>query len=179
MALPFALFGGLANIFFDREPMFFLGEMAITAGAVSFASILIKTLLSVWAVLFLVSTTTIWDLCGQLIRLRVPRLLVLQLSLTYRYISSLMGEAGAMYHAYILRSPGMKKGVRMSDMGPFVGSLLLRSFDRAGNVYAAMKCRGFDGSFSASIDEKGDKLKIYDWFYLFIICVPALLLRCW
>ncbi|MDR3280077.1 MAG: cobalt ECF transporter T component CbiQ [Synergistaceae bacterium] len=179
MALPFALFGGLANIFFDRPPMFFFGGIVITAGAVSFVSILIKTVLSVWAVLFLVSTTTIWDLCGQLIRLRVPRLLVLQLSLTYRYISSLMEEACAMYHAYILRSPGMKKGVRITDMGQFVGSLLLRSFDRAWNVYAAMKCRGFDGSFSASIGDKEGKLKFSDWLYLFSACVPAVLLRCW
>jgi cobalt/nickel transport system permease protein len=36
-------------------------------------------------------------------------------------------------------------GIRLRDIGGFLGQLLLRSFDRAGRVYQAMECRGFDG----------------------------------
>jgi cobalt/nickel transport system permease protein len=40
----------------------------------------------------------------------------------------------------------------MKDMGTFVGQLVFRSFDRAGRVYAAMRCRGFDGVYRSAGD---------------------------
>ena len=74
--------------------------------------------------------------------MRVPQILLLLFEMTYRYIGTLMEEAGSMYTAYMLRAAG-EKGLEMKHMGGFTGQLLLRSFDRAERVYGAMKCRGY------------------------------------
>ena len=51
-----------------------------------------------------------------------------------------------MHTAYTLRTDN-QKGIKMRDMGSFLGQLLLRSTDRAEQVYYAMKCRGFHGMY--------------------------------
>ena len=48
--------------------------------------------------------------------------------------------------AYTLRAPG-QKGVHISAWGSFLGSLLLRSMDRASELYQSMQLRGFEGEF--------------------------------
>lgn len=145
LALPFAVFAGLANMVFDTAPAFFIGGLSISYGAVSFAVILIKTYLAVMAVLILAATTTLQELSHQLVRIKVPAVLVMLITMIYRYLGVLLSEASTMMTAYALRSPGAK-GVKMKDMGSFVGQLLLRSVDRASRVYAAMKCRGYQGA---------------------------------
>jgi cobalt/nickel transport system permease protein len=86
----------------------------------------------------------------------------------------LIEEAGTMYDSYILRSPD-SRGIRMSDMGTFIGILLLHSIDRAERVYAAMKCRGFSGVFPA---QRRERLRAPDIFFMFAVCSYAILLRC-
>jgi cobalt/nickel transport system permease protein len=110
---------------------------------------MMKTLLSVFAVLLLIATTPFTAISCQLTRMGLPKIAALQLVMTYRYIGTLLREAGAMFTAYTLRSP-VSRGVLMKDMGTFVGQLVFRSFDRAGRVYAAMRCRGFDGVYRSA-----------------------------
>ncbi len=145
LALPFAVFAGLANMVFDTAPAFFIGGLGVSLGAVSFLVILIKTYLAVMAVLILAATTTLQELSHQLVRIKVPAVLVMLITMIYRYLSILLSEASAMVTAYTLRSPGAR-GIRIKHMGSFVGQLLLRSVDRASRVYAAMKCRGYQGA---------------------------------
>jgi cobalt/nickel transport system permease protein len=143
IALPFCLFAGISNIIFDSEPAFRVGAVAVSLGALSFATLLLRTYLCVMAVLLLIATTRMTELTAQLRRMRVPAMLVAIFELTYRYIGVLLDEAGSMYTAYSLRGAG-KKGIEMRHMGSFLGQLLIRSFDRAERVYAAMRCRGYD-----------------------------------
>ncbi|MDR0582902.1 MAG: energy-coupling factor transporter transmembrane protein EcfT [Treponema sp.] len=145
-ALPFALFAGLGNLFFMRETAFTLAGFAVSTGALSFASIMLKTVLCVSAVLILISTTPFTEICALLTAARPLRPAGLQIVLSYRYVSVLLDEAQSMWTAYLLRAPA-EKAVRMRDMGSFLGQLLLRSFGRAERVYYAMKCRGFSGVY--------------------------------
>jgi cobalt/nickel transport system permease protein len=66
-----------------------------------------------------------------------------------RYIAILIDEAASMWTAYLLRSGGHRKtrGIQFSHTGPFLGRLLVRSFDRGSRVYQAMLCRGFNGGY--------------------------------
>ncbi len=146
IALPFSLAGGLSNLFFLRDPAFVLGAFTVSQGAIACTSIILKTLLTVLAILVLIATTSFVDISYQLTKLRIPKIICLQLIMTYRYISVLLEEAATMYTAYTLRAPG-QKGVLMKHMGNFLGQLILRSFDRAERVYQAMKCRGFQGVY--------------------------------
>ena len=66
--------------------------------------------------------------------------------LTYRYISVLLKEAEILWTAYSLRAPG-QRGIHISAWGSFLGQLLLRSMDKANELYQSMIQRGFRGNF--------------------------------
>jgi len=171
-ALPFSLFGGFSNIIFDRLPILTIGMITITSGMVSFVSILLKTVLTVTAVLILIATTPMPAISKQLTRIGIPSLIVFLLIMTYRYISVLIEEVSTMITAYTIRAP-RQKYVKMKDMGSFIGHLLLRSIDRAERVFAAMKCRGFNGTYVTSPIPKEtikDVLLTIGVCTLFIVC---------
>jgi cobalt/nickel transport system permease protein len=69
---------------------------------------------------------------------------VVQLLFLNRYLFVLAEEAERMSRARALRSYG-RAGVRFGIFIQLLGQLLVRTLDRAGRVYQAMLCRGFDG----------------------------------
>ena len=146
IALPFCAFAGLTNLFLNQQVAFVIGGAEITYGLFSMTAIILRTYLCVMAVFILISTTPFPSLTRELRRMRVPQIFVILIEMIYRYIGVLISEAGNMNIAYKLRSV-KTKGIAMKDMGPFVGQLALRSFDRGERVYAAMTCRGFGGEF--------------------------------
>jgi cobalt/nickel transport system permease protein len=173
VALPFCLFAGGANLFFDGETAFPLFGIPVSFGFVSFATVLLKAWLCVMAVLLLVSTTRFSELTRALLRLRVPSIFVTVLEMTYRYVGVLWEEARIMYAAYALRggARGRRGGVEMRHMGGFLGSLLLRGFDRAERIYRAMKCRGYGAAPTASSKKRA--LAPRDF-----VCAAAVFLSC-
>ncbi|MDR1649985.1 MAG: cobalt ECF transporter T component CbiQ [Synergistaceae bacterium] len=172
-ALPFALMGGISNLIWMRDAAFTLGGIPVTYGMLSFVSIMLKTLFSVFAVLILIATTSFAEVVRQLESLGAPSIVCLQCAMTYRYLSVLLDEASSMLTAYALRSPG-QRGIKMKDAGSFLGQLILRSFDRAGRIYQAMKCRGFQGTLWRG---KTERLKAGDWFYIVLFLSFLFVLR--
>lgn len=173
IALPFSLFAGVGNLIFDRNVVYSLGRLPITGGMLSCGSIFLRTLLVVWAVLLLMAVTPLGELTAQLRRMHVPKVLVNLLEMTYRYVGTLMEEAGRMFTAYALRAPG-KKALEMRHMGTFVGSLLLKSSHRAQRVYAAMLLRGY----GAGREEAARRsLRPADFWYLLLVGGGALCFR--
>jgi cobalt/nickel transport system permease protein len=155
--LPFVLCFGLSNLLLMREPAFTLSlfhlNLTVTRGMVFFSAILLKTTFTVFALVLLMATTPFCEIAECITSPPAFRVFGLELILMMRYITTLLDEAEAMWTAYALRSPGTK-AIRMKDMGPFMGQLLLRSFDRAERVFCAMKCRGFDGVYRG-VSRKG------------------------
>jgi cobalt/nickel transport system permease protein len=141
---PFAVFVGIFNPLLDRVVIGQIGGMAVTAGWVSFGSILIRFLLTTSAALVLISTTGMNSVCMAIERLGVPDVFATQLLLLYRYIFVLAEETLAMSRARSLRSFG-KRGLGLTVFGQIIGHLLLRTYARAQRAYNAMLCRGFDG----------------------------------
>ena len=107
------------------------------------AAAAVKTVLCVSAVLILVASTPFTEISAALRKLKVPGVFVTVFEILYRYAGAIAEEAYAAYLAYKLRSPKNARGVAMKDMGTFAGRLLIKSFDRAERVYAAMKLRGY------------------------------------
>ena len=101
---------------------------------------------SLMASFLLIAATPIDSLCAALRKLHIPSILVTLLLLTYRYIGVMMQEVAVMTEAYKLRAPG-QKGIHISAWGSFLGQLLLRSIDRAEELYGSMLLRGFRGEF--------------------------------
>ena len=169
-AMPFVIGIGIFNPVFDHQTVELLG-FTISRGWLTFISILIKCVLTVAAGILLVATTGMERLGAALRMIRVPRVFVLQLLLTYRYISVLGNELARMLRAYSLRAPG-QKGIKREAWGSLTGSLLLRSFDRAQRVYAAMCLRGFAGEYNSGAMAKigaGDLGFLAGWSTFFIM----------
>lgn len=146
VASPFAAGVAALEPFLDRRPALSLAGVQITAGEVAFAVILTKFALSLGAALLLVATTGFDGVCAALGRLGVPRVVVAQLSLTYRYLFALGGEAGRMVTAHALRAPALRRPTARTA-GTLLGHLLVRALDRAERIHRAMLARGFDGRF--------------------------------
>jgi cobalt/nickel transport system permease protein len=144
LASPFALGVAAFEPFLDRSPALTLGGVAISGGAIGFATILAKFALSLSAALLLVATTGFDAVCAALRRLGAPRAMVAQLLLTYRYLFVLAGEAGRTLRAHALRSPDRPRPT-LRVAGTLLGQLLVRALGRAERIHAAMLCRGFDG----------------------------------
>jgi cobalt/nickel transport system permease protein len=105
-----------------------------------------KVLLSV-AAAALVSATTGWSAISLgLSGLRVPDLFVLVLDLAIKYISLLGGLVLDLLYALKLRSVGRNRDKRSSLSG-VAGTVFLKSREAAEEMYAAMECRGFTGSY--------------------------------
>lgn len=173
LALPFCLFVGISDLALDRSVLFFLGGTAVTGGMLACAALLLRTFLCVAAVLVLVAVTPLAQLTGELRRLHVPGMLVLLFEMTYRYIGTLLGEAFSLHTAYLVRR-GPRRGISLRDAGCLIGQLLLRSFDRAERIYAAMQCRGYSAAMPAGPRRA---FSGRDAAFLAAVCVPSLLLR--
>ena len=173
IALPFCAFAGLTNFFLDRNIAFVIGEAEITYGMLSLIAIILRTYLCVMAVFILIATTPFSSMTRELRRLRVPQIFITLIEMIYRYIGVLIDEAASMTAAYKLRSV-KTKGIAMKDMGPFVGQLALRSFDRGERVYAAMACRCFGGELP---EHAPVKMAAAEVFITCIICAAFIALR--
>lgn len=80
-------------------------------------------------------------------RLGLPAKLVGILELALRYLDLLLDEAKRMRRAQRCRgdSTNLPVGERMRYAGQMLGTLFLRTLDRAERVQVAMKCRGLGG----------------------------------
>ena len=110
--------------------------------------ILGKFVVTMLALIALVSTTRFNALLVGLQKIGVPKLLVIQLGFLYRYIFILIDRVQHMLRARAsrkLRNLGFKAELRTA--GAMVGSLLVRSIDNAENISFAMQGRGFDGTW--------------------------------
>ena len=169
LALPFVIGIGIFNPIFDKNTITLAG-MAISAGWVSFASILLRCCLSVVGALLLMCVEGMKGLSAALRALKVPRILVMQLLLTFRYIHVLGEEAARMMLAYQLRAPG-QRGIAFRQWGPMAGQWLLRTLKRADRLHQAMLCRGFNGDLPArkpGAFTLTDTLYLLGWTALFV-----------
>lgn len=165
--LPFSIMAGISNIIFEREIAIKIMNVSISYGVISFTSLILKTILTVLAVIILVVSTPMNMIFSELRRLKVPSVITTQLMFTYKYISLIAREGKNMYLSYSLRK-GESKGIYLKDIGMFLGQLILRSFERAERLYIAMKCRGYDEE--STLVSSNKKINIYDLLYLLFMC---------
>jgi cobalt/nickel transport system permease protein len=142
---PFAIMIGLFNPLLDRAPGIAIGPVTLSAGWLSFASILGRFALTLSSVLVLTATTSFPALCQGLNALRVPRAFVVQLLFLYRYLFLLAEESGRLRRARDLRGLGAR-GRTLRVAAAAMAVLFTRTLDRAERIYQAMTARGFDGT---------------------------------
>lgn len=175
--LPLVLAVGIFNPLFDRRILIQLGSISVSGGVISMCTLMLKGVFSLMASFLLVAATPFDSLCAALRKLHVPKELVTLLLLTYRYVGVMTEELSVMTEAYELRAPG-QKGIHVSAWGSFLGQLLLRTMDRAQELYASMLLRGYHHHFHYAPEQP---FRISDalWlctsvlFFLILRFVPA------
>jgi cobalt/nickel transport system permease protein len=108
-------------------------------------SIVCGAALSVSSVTALATHMGFARLLAALSSLRMPRILIALLAMTDRYVHVLGDEAVRMVRARDSRGRQARVRARAHTAGAMVGSLLVRSTDRADRVASAMAARGFAG----------------------------------
>lgn len=127
-------------------------------GLVRFASIALKSWISVQAAIVMAASTPFPDLLAAMRAVGIPRLLVAIFGLMWRYLFVLADEALRLMRAREARSgdaglPGLRTGGslawRARVTGGMAGNLFLRAFERSDRIYMAMLSRGYDGEVRA------------------------------
>jgi cobalt/nickel transport system permease protein len=95
----------------------------------------------------LVDSTPLSELLGGLRRLGSPESLNVILAMMYRYTNLLSEEYARMERARRCRTVRPLGSERFAVYGRQLGALILRSWDRAERVHAAMLSRGFTGTW--------------------------------
>ena len=145
---PFVLVLALSCPLYDRTPVTVcFGPLLCesSCGWLRCFAILGKFVVTMLALIALVSTTRFSDLLAGLQKLGVPKLLVIQLGFLYRYIFVLIDRAHHILQARAgrkLRNLGFK--TELSIAASMLGSLFIRSIDTAEHISIAMQARGFD-----------------------------------
>ena len=133
----------------EGEPLFIIGPLRGTKeGIVYSTAITIKSNAIIMTLMGFIATMPIFTL-GQAMRsLRMPHKIVHLISFAYRYIHVIHGEYARLINAMKIRGFYPRNNLHTYKTYAYlVGMLLVKSYDRARRVQAAMLCRGFRGSF--------------------------------
>ena len=173
IALPFVFFIGILNPIFDTHILFHIGNIGVSAGWVSFVSIIIRGLVATQSVFILIMTSGFYNVCHALGKMGVPSILTTQLLLIYHYIYILLQEALNMHRARLSRGYG-RKSYPLKMWAVFIGQLFLRTILHSQTIYHAMLSRGFSGKIHTSTALSWSKR---DTIYTLIACKSFMILR--
>jgi cobalt/nickel transport system permease protein len=136
LLLPFVLLAGLSRPW--KQSM----DVAL------FGALLTRSTLSLLLLVLLTNTTRFAELLRAMRKLGCPRILALNLGFLYRYVFVLTEEVLRMRQARDCRRVG-RLGVRseFKTLGSMLGTILIRSFERAERMHQAMLSRGYSGDF--------------------------------
>ena len=128
---------------------FHIGLLKISKEGILYVlSITLKCNAIIIATISLISTSTLFSLAHALLHFKVPRKLIVIFFLFYRYISVMHEEYDKLKRAVLARGFVPKTSFHTYRTYAYlIGALLLKSFERAEEVYKAMLCRGFSGFF--------------------------------
>ena len=163
VVLPFGLLTGIGNIIFDSTYF----------GIISAVTLLLKMIYSVICLYILSHTSSMEHIYSAMRKLHIPEIIVTVIMFTYRYLFIMITQAKTMYESYIVRAP-REKSVKIKIFGIMTGQLLIRSFDRAKEVYESMLLRGYGSKINISYNEK---IKFSDVLFFVITVIFAVFIK--
>ena len=150
--MPFVALAAASAPFLDggrvlwSTSLFGLSLQVSEHGARTAAAVIARSMICVAALITFMSITPMAQVLDSLRRLRAPAVLVMLIGFAYRYVFVLVDEAQRLKVARDSRSFGGKTLWHLRVLGRMIGTLLIRSCERAERVYAAMLSRGYDSN---------------------------------
>ena len=169
--------------FFLILPLTYPGETDFTFLGMPFAmeGLRLSVLIVIKAIAIVLIAFAIFGSCRfdinmiALQRLKCPSVIVQMMLFTYRYIFLFLSEMRRMDTA--MKARGFVKKPNMytlNVMGGFVGTLLVRSFERTERIYKAMLSKGYNGEFHTLVEFKADAKDIIKLVLVLGIAVALL-----
>lgn len=126
-----------------------LGSIIISHEGLIYAlSITMKCNAIIISTITLLSTSSIFSIAHAMLHLKIPKKLVTVFFLFYRYITVIHEEYLKIKKAIALRGFVPKTNIHTYKTYAYmVGGMLIKSYERADEIYKAMLCRGFKGYF--------------------------------
>jgi cobalt/nickel transport system permease protein len=153
--IPFANSGSTV---YSLDMNFFILNIT-DKGIMIFFTAIIKSFLSLIIFTTLVVSTKDTELLGGLRKICLPKIIVSIIFLMYRYLFLIRDEAKAgqlAINSRVFQKSYHGVNKRLAYMA---GSLFIKSFDRAENIYKSMESRGFEGEFHEVNDSGKDSGK--------------------
>jgi cobalt/nickel transport system permease protein len=124
-------------------------------GLPGLGALFVRAILCLILLILLTNTTRFVELLRGLRKLGCPQVLVMNLSFLYRYFFVLTEEAMRMKQARDCRRVGRAPIVEeLKVLSSMLGTLLIRSFERAERMHGAMLSRGYNGEFPVTAPRK-------------------------
>lgn len=144
--------------------------------------IFLKSFLAVFSVLILTSTTKFSDLLMAMKKLGFPKIFTELTLFCYRYIFFFFDEIERISHARKCRDYG-KSFINKNSLkiiGNIVGSVFIRSYEKAEKIYNSLLSRGYSGELKTFTDFKIKKIDIaFSFLVLFPIAIIILEGKFW
>ena len=142
----FIPFTNRGNIVYGLDLNFFIFNITDNGIMIFFTAIL-KSFLSIIIFTSLVISTKDSELLGGLRKIYLPKIIVSIIFLMYRYLFLIRDEAKIGQLA--INSRVFQKSYHNVNkrLAYLAGTLFIKSFDRAENIYKSMESRGFEGEF--------------------------------
>ncbi|OFW63544.1 MAG: cobalt ECF transporter T component CbiQ [Actinobacteria bacterium RBG_19FT_COMBO_36_27] len=123
-------------------------NMTITDNGIAiFLTVLLKSFISILLLSSLVISTPDIELLDGLRKIHVPAIIVTIIFIMYRYFFVLKEDSNTGQLAIKSRIFHKSYKTLSKRLTFLAGNLLIKSFDRAENIYKSMESRGFDGNF--------------------------------
>jgi cobalt/nickel transport system permease protein len=124
-------------------------------GFAGLSILFVRAVLCLVLLILLTNTTRFVELLRGLRKFGCPQVLVMNMSFLYRYLFVLTEEAMRMKQARDCRRVGRAPFVEeLKVLSSMLGTLLIRSFERAERMHGAMLSRGYNGEFPVTSPRK-------------------------
>lgn len=148
------------------------GEFYNINSVLVIVNVVLKSFLSIIALILLSSTTPFSQLLLGFRKLRVPSIFTNIASFMYRYVFIIVDEVQRMVRARNARNYRGKWILQSKVIGTMIANLFLRSYERGERVYLAMLSRGYNGDLILNYKYK---IGWIDWLYLSIFSIILVL----
>lgn len=174
---PFILMLVLMSPLYDRDShvvTFGPWHYVISGGWLTAGNVALKFTCGVLALTALMCVTPFALLLEALRRMGLSQVVVLQLGFLYHYLFVLLDEAMRIRRARDFRGAALAPaGRRLAAAGGVIGSLFVRTLDRAQRVHLAMAARGYRGE-----PHSLSQLHLAPTDVVFLLLVVAYLVAC-
>lgn len=171
--------------FFIIMPLSYPGNAAFSIASFSFAwegvqlaTLIVTKALAIVLLAYAIFGSTRFDIAMiSLQHLKCPKIIVQMLLFTYRYLFVFLNEMKRMDTAMSARGFVKKFNYyTLKTIGNFIGTLLIRSFERTERIYKAMLSKGYTGEFFTLVEFHATRLDAAKAVLIAVIAIALLAL---